>query len=192
MGARAGDRRRQWPWSTPPGRRPGSRTLRPGQGGGRPPRRHRCAGGRSGAAWDATVPVGAHNRGGERCVCQGSPAIPRNDWGSNNVGPTVQALTFPSRDPDPRRTEVGAGELKAARVLAVGAVIAYNWWVVVLFVPGLMPSVNGFFSDLEADGRPHAALMSGADLVAGSGGGWSCSPLPVRWAVTTPTPVRRG
>jgi hypothetical protein len=30
-----------------------------------------------------------------------------------------------------------------------------------------MPSVNGFFSDLEATGRPHAALMSDADLVAG-------------------------
>ncbi|MGP0109251.1 MAG: DUF998 domain-containing protein [Acidimicrobiales bacterium] len=79
----------------------------------------------------------------------------------------MQALTLPSRVRIPRRTEVGAGELNAARVLAIGAVIAYNWWVVVLLVPGLMPSVNGFFSDLEADGRPHAALMSGADLVAG-------------------------
>jgi len=79
----------------------------------------------------------------------------------------VQALTLPSRVRIPRRTKVGAGELNAARVLAVGGVIAYNWWVVVLFVPGLMPSVNGFFSDLEADGRSHAALMSGADLVAG-------------------------
>ena len=31
----------------------------------------------------------------------------------------------------------------------------------------LVPSVNGFFSDLEATGRPHAALMSQADLVGG-------------------------
>jgi hypothetical protein len=46
-------------------------------------------------------------------------------------------------------------------------VVAYNWWVVVPFVPGLMPSVNGFFSDLEATGRPHASLMSDADLAAG-------------------------
>jgi hypothetical protein len=43
--------------------------------------------------------------------------------------------------------------------------VAYNWWVFVPFVPGLMPSVNGFFSDLEATGRSHAALMSDADLV---------------------------
>jgi hypothetical protein len=55
----------------------------------------------------------------------------------------------------------------AAKVLAVAGVAAYNWWVVVPFVPGLMPSVNGFFSDLEATGRPHAALMSDADLAAG-------------------------
>ncbi len=55
----------------------------------------------------------------------------------------------------------------AAKVLAVVGVAAYNWWVVVPFVPGLMPSVNGFFSDLEVTGRPHAALMSDADMVAG-------------------------
>ena len=46
-------------------------------------------------------------------------------------------------------------------------VLSYNWWVVVPFVPGLMPSVNGFFSDLEVAGRPHAALMSDADMLAG-------------------------
>jgi Protein of unknown function (DUF998) len=55
----------------------------------------------------------------------------------------------------------------SAKVLAVGAVAAYNWWVVVPFVPGLMPSINGFFSDLEATGRPHADLMSDADMLAG-------------------------
>jgi len=49
----------------------------------------------------------------------------------------------------------------------VAGVLAYNWWVVVPFVPGLMPSVNGFFSDLEATGRPYAADMAHADLVAG-------------------------
>ncbi len=55
----------------------------------------------------------------------------------------------------------------AAKALVISGVIAYNWWVVVPFVPGLMPSVNGFFSDLEVAGRPHAALMSDADLLAG-------------------------
>ncbi len=62
----------------------------------------------------------------------------------------------------------GSGRLTAARVAGIAGVAAYNWWVVVPFVPGLMPSVNGFFSDLEASGRPHAGLMSDADLVAGS------------------------
>jgi hypothetical protein len=68
------------------------------------------------------------------------------------------------------RRAVGEGSgarVKVARVLAVGGVLAYNWWVVVLFVPGLMPSANGFFSDLEATGRLHTGLMSDADLVAG-------------------------
>jgi hypothetical protein len=57
--------------------------------------------------------------------------------------------------------------LSASKALAVAGVLAYNWWVVVPFVPGLMPSVNGFFSDLEATGRPHASLMSDADMAAG-------------------------
>ncbi len=60
-----------------------------------------------------------------------------------------------------------SARIPVARVAAVSGVLAYNWWVVVPFVPGLMPSVNGFFSDLEADGRPHAAVMAHADLLAG-------------------------
>jgi hypothetical protein len=55
-----------------------------------------------------------------------------------------------------------------AKVSGVAGVLAYNWWALVPFVPGLMPSVNGFFSDLEASGRPHAALMSDADLMGGT------------------------
>ena len=91
-----------------------------------------------------------------------------------------------------------SARLTAAKVLGVAGVVAYNWWVVVPFVPGLMPSVNGFFSDLEATGRPHADLMSDADFAAGvlmvaalccgahwpgtgparSGSGWWRSPSP--------------
>ena len=52
-------------------------------------------------------------------------------------------------------------------MLSVGGVLAYNWWVVVPFVPGMMPSVNGFFSDLEVNGRPYAGLLSDADMLAG-------------------------
>jgi Protein of unknown function (DUF998) len=79
----------------------------------------------------------------------------------------MQLLTLP---PGFRPSSVGEDDtarLTAAKVVGVAGVLAYNWWVVVPFVPGLMPSVNGFFSDLEATGRPHAALMSDADLCAG-------------------------
>jgi len=62
--------------------------------------------------------------------------------------------------------EQDRARLVAAKALGVVGVLAYNWWVVVPFVPGLMPSANGFFSDLEATGRPHASLMSDADLAA--------------------------
>lgn len=66
-----------------------------------------------------------------------------------------------------------ADELEHVRRLGAGAVgvagvAAYNWWVVVPFVPGLLPSVDGFFSDLEATGRLHAGLMADADMLAGS------------------------
>ncbi len=79
----------------------------------------------------------------------------------------VQLLTFPSGLRPSSVDEHDATRLRTAKVLGVAGVLAYNWWVVVPFVPGLMPSANGFFSDLEATGRPHADLMSDADLVAG-------------------------
>ena len=95
----------------------------------------------------------------------------------------------------------------------MAGVVAYNWWVVVPFVPGLMPSVNGFFSDLEATGRPHAdadvrrrhgrrradgggpaapGVGRPGTASAGSGSGWWPSPWPARWAVGTPTPAPKG
>jgi hypothetical protein len=69
----------------------------------------------------------------------------------------VQLVAFPS---GLRRSSVGNGSARvtAAKALGVAGVVAYNWWVLVPF---------GFFSDLEATGRPHAALMSDADMVAG-------------------------
>jgi hypothetical protein len=79
----------------------------------------------------------------------------------------VQLATIPSGLRPSSVSEDDTARLTAAKVLAVAGVLAYNWWVVVPFVPGLMPSVNGFFSDLEATGRPHADLMSDADLLAG-------------------------
>lgn len=66
-----------------------------------------------------------------------------------------------------RPVDLGAAVAGIAEVLAVAGVLAYNWWVAVPFVRGLLPSVNGFFSDLEVAGRPHAALMSDSDVFAG-------------------------
>jgi hypothetical protein len=79
----------------------------------------------------------------------------------------MQLLSLPSIVRPSSVTDHSAHRVQAAKVAGVAGVIAYNWWVVVPFVPGLMPSVNGFFSDLEATGRPHASQMADADLVAG-------------------------
>ncbi len=90
-----------------------------------------------------------------------------NDRGGSPVAQGVQAFTLPSRVRVPRSADHSSTVLTAAKVLAVAGAAAYNWWVVVPFVPGLLPSLNGFFSDLEVAGRPHAAQMSDADLAAG-------------------------
>jgi Protein of unknown function (DUF998) len=85
----------------------------------------------------------------------------------NRVGTSMNLLAVPSGLRPSSVDEHDRTRLVAGRALGVAGVLAYNWWVVVPFVPGLMPSVNGFFSDLEATGRPHASLMSDADLAAG-------------------------
>jgi hypothetical protein len=43
----------------------------------------------------------------------------------------------------------------------------YNWWVLVLFRPGLLRSPNELFSDLEVLGQPFASAMQRADLLSG-------------------------
>jgi len=63
--------------------------------------------------------------------------------------------------------DASVARIRWAKALSVVGVVAYNWWVVVPFVPGMMPSVNGFFSDLEASGQPHAGLLADADTLAG-------------------------
>ncbi|MBF6557956.1 MAG: DUF998 domain-containing protein [Acidimicrobiales bacterium] len=63
--------------------------------------------------------------------------------------------------------DASVARIRWAKALSLGGAVAYNWWVVVPFVPGMMPSVNGFFSDLEANGQPHAGLLSDADMLAG-------------------------
>ncbi len=79
----------------------------------------------------------------------------------------VQVLTLPSGLRPSSVSDDNSTRLITAKALGIAGVIAYNWWVAVPFVPGLMPSINGFFSDLEATGRPHAALMADLDLTAG-------------------------
>ena len=54
-----------------------------------------------------------------------------------------------------------------SEVLGVAGLVFYNWWVVVPFVHGMLPSYNGFFSDIEASGLPHATLLQHLDLLSG-------------------------
>jgi hypothetical protein len=45
--------------------------------------------------------------------------------------------------------------------------LAYNWWVLVPFKPGLLRSPDEFFSNLEVSGHPYAMVMQHADVLAG-------------------------
>jgi len=54
-----------------------------------------------------------------------------------------------------------------APVLGAAGAIAYNWWIAVLFIPGLLTSANAFFSDLEASGLRDATLFQHLDIAAG-------------------------
>jgi Protein of unknown function (DUF998) len=55
-----------------------------------------------------------------------------------------------------------------AMLLCVPGIIAYNWWAIVPFRPGLLQSVNSFFSDLEVKGARDAALFGRLDVLAGT------------------------
>ena len=61
----------------------------------------------------------------------------------------------------------GPAWIAVSRVLGVASIASYNWWIGVLLGTHLLTSPNGFFSDLEAVGQPHAALLSGLDVAAG-------------------------
>ena len=54
-----------------------------------------------------------------------------------------------------------------AEVLGLVGIALYNWWVYVAATGNLMRSSDEFFSDLEAVGRPDAALLQHLDLAAG-------------------------
>lgn len=68
--------------------------------------------------------------------------------------------------------------LGTSELVGVAGLVLYNWWVVVPVVHGMLPSDNGFFSDIEASGLPHATLLQHLDLVsvpraAPRNGAWS-------------------
>ncbi len=54
-----------------------------------------------------------------------------------------------------------------AWTLTAAGLLAYNWWVLVPFRPGLMSSPNELFSNLEVTGLPYATEMQHADLSSG-------------------------
>lgn len=66
-----------------------------------------------------------------------------------------EALTAPQR------------RLAVAWLAGLAGLGAYNWWVSVPFVHGTVVSPHGFFSDLSADGQPHAMLLQRLDLAGG-------------------------
>ena len=72
--------------------------------------------------------------------------------------------SVPTRGPRPQRV---TARVSIARVLGVVAILLYNWWIAVAIHGNLLTSSDEFFSDLEAVGRPHAALLQHLDLAAG-------------------------
>lgn len=54
-----------------------------------------------------------------------------------------------------------------AWLCGIAGLLAYNWWVLVPFKPGLMRSPNELFSNLEVTGQPYAIVMQRADVIAG-------------------------
>jgi Protein of unknown function (DUF998) len=56
--------------------------------------------------------------------------------------------------------------LAASRLIGVAGLAGYNWWLIVPFERGWLTSVDGFFSDLSADGQAHAHLLQRLDMVS--------------------------
>jgi hypothetical protein len=58
------------------------------------------------------------------------------------------------------------GRVVLARAIGVVGVAVYNWWVILPFLSGWLVSPHGFFSDLSADGQPHAEVIRRLDLAS--------------------------
>ncbi len=79
----------------------------------------------------------------------------------------AQSLPLHAQTANRSRPFVGERRLLAARVTGIAGLGAYNWWIAAPFVPGMLRSPDGFFSDLSADGQPHAAMLHRVDTIAG-------------------------
>jgi len=55
----------------------------------------------------------------------------------------------------------------ASRVVGVGGLVCYNWWLGALVRGGVISSPNELFSDLEAAGGHYALLFGRLDVAAG-------------------------
>ena len=67
------------------------------------------------------------------------------------------------------RSSTGADQrrLTAGRLATYSGLAIYNWWVVLPFLVTIPRFPDPFFSDLEARGQPHAAMLQHLDLAAG-------------------------
>jgi hypothetical protein len=66
-----------------------------------------------------------------------------------------------------RRLSLAQGRRALAWALGIGGLIAYNWWALVPFKPGLLRSPDEFFSNLEVTGQPYATVMQHLDVLSG-------------------------
>jgi len=89
--------------------------------------------------------------------------------GSREEGNATESETPPPASlPLDRGLERLSPRLLLAQFLGLVGIVLYNWWVWVVVATNLLTSTNAFFSDLEATGRPDAALFSHLDLAAGA------------------------
>jgi len=67
----------------------------------------------------------------------------------------------------PRTGSAAPWRRPAAVAVGIAGVALYNWWALVAFSGRLVTNPDELFSDLEAAGRPDAALLQHLDLAAG-------------------------
>ena len=67
----------------------------------------------------------------------------------------------------PRTASASPWRRPAAVAVGIAGVALYNWWALVAVSGRLLTTPDELFSDLEATGRPDAALLQHLDLAAG-------------------------